>query len=258
MSNEQFKPYQSQFGWRMNVPPNFVPSPLTAKKEDYLLFGSVAAVRFILPTGEALLCWDLLPGAPVVEEVMCRFLYVLEKGNPVDIEVLDRVLAPIAPPPGSVSGAAVVELADGSPAMEILESFDMAGTPMKSYQLLFAWPENRYWPAGSMMTTMQAYCDPYERGVIFAHREEFAGYRNFRAEAITVGEPERLQRISFSAPADVFDKLLPDIRESGISFQMTRKPPAPWRELETRGPTARQALDRLKPLRAGPGSRPAR
>lgn len=249
--------FNSAFGWQIDLPPDTRVCAKTPARGAEILYGDGKFVRFAFTDTPLSFTWDVAPGPGLEEEAVCRFLYLLEKGNPVDLEVLIRILAPIAPPLGSIFEANVVRMADDSAAIEIEESYQHDSIDVKSFCVLFEWPERRFWPSSEMMTLMQSYSDPYEKGIIFAYREEFAGLKNGRAQSITVGEPERLQRIMFVAPSEQYDQLINSVRASARSFQFKQKPNQLWQELDTAGPTARQALDLLKARRSGPGSGPA-
>lgn len=243
---ELLKVYKSRYGWEMEVPTWFAPLPLSEEDAVAHLFGRACQETFaLIENPAATLTWDLAGGAPFDEESICRFLYVLERANPVDIDVLVRVLSPLIPPIGTVYGAGAIQLADGQLAMEVFETIESKSGLLKSYQVLFEWPTRRHWPSSKMMTCMQAYSDPFEKGVIFAYREERAGYKNGRAEAVTVGEPERLQRIRFCAPAPEFDKKITVIRQCAVTFELKIKPAQTWNELNTCAPTARQVIESL-------------
>lgn len=207
-------PYISDYHWQILLPDEFTALPL--ERAPGAIYGCEKRVCFqAVSEPQAMLSWELIPHSPFDEETACRFMSLLDSGNPVDLRVLHRVITLISPVPEAISTAEVVALDCGELAVEILESPQLHVT---TCQFVFPSRHHRRWPVHKMTTVLQAYRDPFEKGVIFGRRHEIVSFKNDGVEASTTGEPDRFERIVFSAPDQVFHELLPQVRQAVRTF----------------------------------------
>jgi hypothetical protein len=75
-----------------------------------------------------------------------------------------------------------------------------------------------------MPALMEGYPDPFEKGLLFAYREEVAGFLNGVPEAITLGEPEYIQRFTISGALEDFARAIVVARASALSFRFVEPP----------------------------------
>ncbi|MBY0547983.1 MAG: hypothetical protein K2W95_11870 [Candidatus Obscuribacterales bacterium] len=158
--------YVSDYHWQIMLPDEFVLLPITV--DPGAIYGSEKRVCFRADSEpQAKLSWELIPHSPFDEETVSRFMSLLDRGNPVDLRVLHRVITPISPVPEAISAAGVIALDSGALAVEVLETPQSGST---TCQFVFPSRHYRLWPVHQMTTVLQAYRDPFEKGVIFARR----------------------------------------------------------------------------------------
>lgn len=205
--------FVSDLHWQICLPRDFAVA--STSSSSGATFGNEKRVCFRSATNvQAQLSWEVIPGV-VDEETACRFMSLIDVGDPVNLVILHRVITPISPLPSAISSAAIIALQCGDLAVEIEESVQ---ADVKTCQFVFPSRHYRRWPVHQMTTLLQAFRDPFEKGVLFGRRHEAVSFENDTVEASTIGEPDRFERIIFSAPNNEFSDLLPEVRKSVESF----------------------------------------
>lgn len=213
------KTYSSEeFGWNMILPDGFVRTAF--ERLDSAGSETSAAVLFHYASSPDIqFLWQLIEGREVEEEAATRFLHVLDCGNPVNIRVLTNVIQQISPLLGDVVESEIVLLADGTPAVKVVE---LLSTGLKCCQFVFPTRRRRVWHAhnANAFATLPAVRDPYQKGIIFSYRMEKVIAAEARLEAITLGETSQFQRIILKPSAHT-ETLLPTLTQSVLSFEHT-------------------------------------
>lgn len=123
--------YTSEFGWVMQPPPGWTPLPVSR--------GPVVAVHrpvvFSCEQDSDLSLTWMVAAHPMKEDVTSRFLSVTTAEEPADAELME--IAPtIFPVIGKVISCELVRLADGTRAVEVIETYVDEGEKKSGYQLI--------------------------------------------------------------------------------------------------------------------------
>lgn len=182
--------YVSEYGWAITLPPGW--EPLDSSSDDALVLHR--PVVFASPDNWShCLTWMVAAG-PTEPGAIEKFVTITIVPGPLDPteagSIANRIFATI----GDVDDAEVVELEDGSPALELTETTNTEPETKRGYQLLMP----VYF--GTVMPS----------GVEQSH--------NVSAP----GKVSRFQRLCFYAPAESFDRLIAAIRQAARSFHYLR------------------------------------
>lgn len=171
--NDRFK---SDYGWSMSPPQNWV--RLRDSSGEPVLSPS-KAVSFANPNNwDAYMAW-MTRGFPVSQEVAQAFASTVTSSS-LTQDGISQLVNAIFPLIGSPDRAAVINLEDGSKALEVTETYNEDGEVKRSYQLIFP----RY-----------------------QSRTDQSGY------------PDMFQRISYYAPDGLFKQHLEEVQRAARSFK---------------------------------------
>ncbi len=176
--------YVSEYGWSIWLPPQWEPLASSAEKDQLVL--TRPEVFAWNRDWTVSMTWTMQVGQ-AEPDVVSRFDTLTMSAGPVSPGEAQSVVQSVTPLIGEATSAEVVDLTDGSRALEITESFvqEATGEAKKGYHLILALTEGP-------------------------------------------DRPTYFQRLSFYAPAAVFDQHIYNIRLSARSFRYER----PFGQLE--------------------------